>query len=131
MSVAENIATVRRFYTAGPADDDTLRHSFARPDVVWHVPGDNPVSGRYEGQAAVFEAIPKAMRPLDEWTIRVDDVMGNADLVVATFHVVARRGDTKVETSGAHVFRFDDSGLVAEAWGFAGDQSGLDAVFTA
>lgn len=31
MSVANNIETVRRFYAAGPADDDSQRYRFASP----------------------------------------------------------------------------------------------------
>jgi hypothetical protein len=45
MGVAENIAAVRRFYAAGPPEDDAKRHTFAAPDIVWHVPGQNPVAG--------------------------------------------------------------------------------------
>jgi hypothetical protein len=54
---------------------------------------------------------------LDEWRIDVTDVMGNDDLVVATVRLVARRGDIRVDTTGAHVFRFDPNGTIAEAWG--------------
>jgi ketosteroid isomerase-like protein len=65
MGVAENIAAVRRFYAAGPPQDDAKRHAFATPDIVWHVPGENPVAGRYEGHAAVFGEIGQRMQPLD------------------------------------------------------------------
>lgn len=131
MGVAENIETVRRFYAAGPPEDDRERAAFAAAGVVWHVPGANPVSGEYRGGAAVFEELGQRMQPLDEWAIEVEQVMGNVDLVVGTVRVRARRGDTSVETKGAHVFRFDAAGRLLEAWGFTDDQVGLDAVFAA
>jgi ketosteroid isomerase-like protein len=129
MGSADNIAVVRRFYEAGPPDDDRERHRFAASNVGWHVPGDNPVSGTYYGHEAVFVDIAARMQPLDAWQIDVVDVMANADRVVATVHLVAARGETRVETDGAHVFRFDVDGRIVEAWGFTADQAGLDDVF--
>jgi ketosteroid isomerase-like protein len=127
LGVAENIATVRRFYDAGPADDDSQRLPFASPDIVWHVPGTNRVSGEYRGAEAVFEAMPASMRPLDRWELEVREVMGNADLVVAIVDIRGTRYGRSVETRGAHVFRLSD-GLIVEAWGFTADQAALDAL---
>jgi ketosteroid isomerase-like protein len=129
MGVAENIAAVRRFYAAGPPQDDAKRHAFAAPDIVWHVPGENPVAGRYEGHAAVFGEIGQRMQPLDDWTIEVRAVMGNADLVVAMVDLVAARGPHRVACTAAHAFRFDAEGRIAEVWGFVDDQAELDALF--
>jgi len=130
MGVAENIELVRRFYEIGPADDDSGRAEFAVSDVVWHVPGDNPVSGRYQGYEQVFTTIGERMQPLDTWTIEVQDVMGNDDLVLAVVDVTAVRGSHRVECGGGHVFRFASDGRIAEVWGFVDDQAGLDALLT-
>lgn len=131
MTVAENVERVRQFYAAGPADDDTARARFAVPDVVWHVPGTNRVSGRYEGYAEVFGLIGERMQPLDLWTVDVRAVMGNDDTVVAIVDLVASRGEHRVSCVGAHVFRFAGDGRIAEVWGFSDDQAGLDALFDA
>jgi ketosteroid isomerase-like protein len=128
MGVTENVATVRRFYAAGPADDDADRSRFASPDIVWHVPGGNRISGEYRGADAVFRAMPAAMQPLDAWEIEVVDVMGNADLVVATVRVRGARYGLAVETDGAHVFRLDADARIVEAWGFTVRQTELDAM---
>jgi ketosteroid isomerase-like protein len=126
MGVTEHIDKVRAFYSAGPSADDADRERFASPDIVWHVPGQNRISGPYAGIAAVFRDLPASMLPLETWDITVRDIMGNADLVVATIHVVGQRYGRRVETDGAHVFRFDADGRIVEAWGFTGDQAGLD-----
>jgi hypothetical protein len=127
VGVAENIETVRRFYAAGPADDDNARASFASPDIVWHVPGANRVSGEYRGAHDVFESMPAAMQPLDRWDLDVVDVMGNADLVVATVRVRGARHGRTVDSAGAHVFRLVD-GRIVEAWGFVVEQAALDSL---
>jgi len=127
MGVAENIDTVRRFYAAGPATDDAERAGFASPDIVWHVPGANRISGEYRGAHAVFEAMPASMQPLDRWELDVTAAMGNADLVVATVRIRGTRYGREIDTAGAHVFRLTD-GRIVEAWGFAEDQSTLDAL---
>jgi hypothetical protein len=54
IAIPENVDLVREFYRAGPSDDDASRRRFAVPGVVWHVPGDNPVAGRYVGYEQVF-----------------------------------------------------------------------------
>lgn len=128
MATESNIATVRRFYAAGPADDDAERLPYASPDIVWHVPGANRVSGTYHGTAAVFEAMPASMQPLDRWEIELVDVMANADLVVATVRLRGERYGRTIDTTGAHVFRLDADARIVEAWGFIVDQVAADAL---
>jgi ketosteroid isomerase-like protein len=128
MDQARNIETVRRFYAAGPSIHDSERFGFASPDIVWHVPGANRISGEYRTAQAVFRDMPARMLPLERWEISVDDVMANVDLVVATVRLSGLRYGRSIETRGAHVFRFDDSGRIVEAWGFTADHAGLDAL---
>ena len=71
MATPENVDLVREFYRAGPSDDDTARGRFAVAEVVWHVPGDNPVAGRFVGYEEVFSTIGRRMQPLDESSIEV------------------------------------------------------------
>jgi ketosteroid isomerase-like protein len=131
MGVAENIATVKRFYAAGPSDDDSGREQFFAQDAVWHVPGDNPVSGSYRGIEAITSDMSARMQPLDEWSIEPRHVMGNANLVIAIVHLKASRRGISVNTHGGHVFRFNDQGRIVEAWGFTEDQARLDELLSA
>jgi hypothetical protein len=72
--------------------------------------------------------MPASMQPLDRWELDVIDVMGNADLVVATVMVRGERYGRSIDTTGAHVFRLDGESRIVEAWGFVADQPGLDAL---
>jgi len=127
MDVRANLETVRAFYAAGPAFDDSGRGGFASLEIIWHVPGENPVSGEYRGREQVFGEINRRMAPLTDWRIEVVDVMGNVDLVVATVHISGERLTRKIDMAGAHCFRLDDRARIVEALGFSADQEALDA----
>jgi hypothetical protein len=118
-----NIAAVRAFYRQ--------EQEYAASDIVWHVPGHNPVSGEYRGWDAYFTTMVSRMQPLDRWEVEVDDVMVNGDFVTATFRVLGERRRHRVELWGVHLFRLNDAGQVVEGWGFVNDQDALDAFFSA
>jgi ketosteroid isomerase-like protein len=119
----QRIEAVRRFYTdEAPA---------AAPDIVWHVPGHNPVSGTYRGWKAYFEVMPERMAPLDLWDVKVVDVMVNGDFVTATFRVLGRRRGIEIDLPGVHLFRVTDDFKIAEGWGFVAHQDFLDEFFNA
>jgi ketosteroid isomerase-like protein len=100
------------------------------PDIVWHVPGHNPVSGDYRGYDQYFNAMVARMQPLDRWDFTVQDVMVNGDLVVATITLKGERRGRTVDLRGAHVMR-NKGDKVVEGWGFTHDQDALDEFFSA
>jgi uncharacterized protein len=118
----QKIDAARRFYQA--------EREVAADDIVWHVPGHNPVSGIYRGQNEYFDLMPSRMEPLDVWEFTLHDVMVNGDLVVATVHLRGERRGHTIDTMGAHLFRIA-AGKVAEGWGFVAKQDVLDAFFSA
>lgn len=120
-----NLAVVRAMY----AGDEAERASIAR-DIVWHVPGHNPVSGDYHGYAEYTELMISRMMPLDRWDFTLDGVMVNGNYVMATFGLHGERRGKTVDLRGGHLMRVTDEGQVAEGWGFASDQDALDEFFT-
>ena len=131
MGVRENIEAIRRFYAAGPADDDAARAAMFGPDAIWHVPGENPVSGDYRGIAEITRTMVGRMQPLTSWRMDVEHLMGNRDMVFALIHVTGERNGATIDTQGAHVFRLDGESRIVEAWGFTADQARLDEFFRA
>jgi ketosteroid isomerase-like protein len=120
------IAAVRRMYAGDAAEQAQLA-----PDIVWHVPGHNPVSGDYRGLAEYTQVMVARMAPLDRWEFDVHDVMVNGHVVVATVFMRGERKGRTVDLRGAHVMRLNDQGQVVEGWGFTNDQDTLDASFSA
>lgn len=100
------------------------------PNIVWHVPGHNPVSGDYRGRD-YFETMPARMAPLERWDFRVESVMVNGDHVVTHIHLNGERKGKTVDTYGGHILRFDANDQIIEGWGFGDDQDALDEFFAA
>jgi ketosteroid isomerase-like protein len=121
-----NLEAVRRIYQGEAGETATIA-----PDIVWHVPGHNPVSGDYRGYDEYTQVMPARMAPLTRWDFELGDVMVNGSYVVATFRLRGERKDQKVDLRGAHLMRLNERGQVVEGWGFTHDQDALDAFFAA
>lgn len=102
-------------------------------DLVWHVPGDNPVSGAYRGKDQYFDVMVDRMQPLDEWAFTVGDVVVNQKdrAALVAFHLKGERKGISIETEGFHMIRLNEEGRIIEGWGFTRDQDKLDEFFSA
>jgi ketosteroid isomerase-like protein len=123
-----NLEAVRTFYDAGPAADDTDRRQQFADDFVWHVPGDTDLSGDYANES-YFNDMPARMQPLDRWSMTIDHLAANADLVVSVGRVSGRRLNRTIDAVAGHVFRLDAESRIVEAWGWCDDQGALDEFF--
>ena len=121
-----NLDIVRRMYTG----DDTERRTIAT-DIIWHVPGHNPVSGEYRGFDEYTQLMPARMAPLTRWDFTLEDVMVNGNYVMTTFRLIGERNGQMVDLRGEHLMRLTPEGKVVEGWGFAQDQDTLDTFFSA
>jgi ketosteroid isomerase-like protein len=119
------IQLARLLYTGEAVEKQVLS-----PNIVWHVPGHNPVAGDYTG-VDYFQVMPARMAPLDRWDFRIDSVMVNGDYVVARFFVDGERRGKAIATGGAHILRFDSNNQIVEGWGFTEKQDELDGFFSA
>jgi uncharacterized protein len=124
---------VRTMYAAFAGGEEAAYRAAFADEVVWHVPGENPVSGAYRGSSEYFETMPARMSPLEYWTITVRDVFTNQrdDAALVAFHLTGSRKGRSVEMAGYHMIRLDHEGRIVEGWGFVEDQDALDAFFSA
>lgn len=113
----------RMVYTGEPREREIIS-----PNILWHVPGHNPVSGEYRGRE-YFELMPARMAPLGRWEFNVERVMVNGDYVVTQIHLAGERKGKTIDTGGGHILRFDANDQIVEGWGFTQDQDGLDEFF--
>jgi uncharacterized protein len=120
-----NIETARRMYTGDKAERANIA-----ANIVWHVPGHNPVSGDYHGFEEYTQLMPSRRAPLTNWAFEPHDIMVNGNFVVATVSLRGEGKGKKVDLRGAHIVRINDQEQVAEGWGFTSDQDALDGFFS-
>jgi ketosteroid isomerase-like protein len=119
-------AVVRRFVEAMVARDvGAIADCFA-DDVVFHIPGRNPLSGDYRGKAEVltrlFQRWEEAFGGLE---IEVHDVLADDRHVVVLSDRRARRAAREVEMRAASIYHVHD-GRIAEAWLMEWDPYAID-----
>jgi uncharacterized protein len=106
-------------------DFDTIASLIAE-DVVWHLPGDHPLAGDWEGRDQLFELFAR-LGPLG-FTIREHDVFGDDDHVCALSYIGARRDDLEFETRVVSIFHYRD-GRQTERWFYPDDVVVWNSIF--
>jgi ketosteroid isomerase-like protein len=111
-------------------DMDALRNEYLTSDVVWHSPGNNPLSGDHKGIDDVLANFGKTME-VTGGTFRVElhDVLANDEHGVALATASGERNGKRIEDNYAHVVHFRD-GKVAESWTHQWDPNKVDELFS-
>ena len=120
----------RAAYAAFSSGDlETLSGSMA-DDVTWHVPGDSPIAGDYEGKEAVFGFFGK-LAELSGGTLNLEvhDILANDEHAVALVRGTASRDGRELAQNAVHVMHVRD-GKVAEFWSMQEDQAEADAFWS-
>ncbi len=123
-----NEAVVRRaFQTYGAGDLDSFAASFA-DDVVWHVPGTNRFSGRFEGMVAVRDRLRRIAEAGVTFELEVHDVLANDDHAVALVDLHVRDAEgRRYDQQQIQVWHMQD-GRCVEYWAMNQDQAVLDVL---
>jgi ketosteroid isomerase-like protein len=117
---------LRRGYEAfGRGDMATIAGLFA-DDIVWHAPGNSPLSGDYKGRDSVLALFGKSAE-LSGGTLNVEvhDILANDEHGVALTRSTAQRGGKTLDDNGVQVFHIRD-GKTVETWFHPGDQAAND-----
>lgn len=127
----EKIELMRRGYEAfGKGDLDTLREQFA-PDLVWHVGGDNPLTGDYKGIDEVFGYFGRIFEMTGgNLQQEVHDLLASDEHAVAITHVRASRPDgRKMDMNQVGVYHVNANNQVTEAWTIPEDAAAANDFF--
>jgi ketosteroid isomerase-like protein len=121
-----NAELVRRGYGAFSSGDfDTLREVFA-DDIVWHVPGNNSLSGDYKGMEEVFGFFGQLVQGSGgSFKLDLHDVIGNDEHVVGLARLTAQKDGRSIESQVANVFHISD-GKATEVWGLSDNSRAFD-----
>ena len=126
LSSINTIADVETPYARLGERDYEAVMSYLADDIVWHTPGDNPLSGDYQGKDAVLALFGRLFQETGG-TFRADvhDLLANDDHGVGLVTVTARRGDRSLTVNDVNVFHLRD-GKVTECWIASTDQQAED-----
>ncbi len=121
-----NATLLRKGYEAFGAGDMATITELFREDVVWHLAGNNPLSGVHRGRDAVFAIFARTTQ-LSGGTFKVDvhDVLANDEHAVALTRATASRGGKQYDSLDTDVYHVS-GGKVTEFWSFAEDTKKAD-----
>ena len=93
MPTAEDVAVVRRLYTAVAAGNLTAVAECFDEEAVWHLPGANALSGTHCGWSAIRDDLLAKQGPLSSGTFRAKllDLAVGTEYIVAVVHATAER----------------------------------------
>ena len=122
---------VRRGYQAFAEADTQWMNAHLSDDIVWHVPGRNPLSGDYRGKNEVLGFFALTMKVTGAtFRIELHDVVGNDDHVVAIGTQFAQGPEGEFfEGRFAQVFHIRNE-KATEVWTHPEDSAAADDFFS-
>jgi uncharacterized protein (TIGR02246 family) len=113
-----NADLFRRGYAAFQAGDLETVRSLFDPDVVWHVPGHNHLSGDHKGVDATMALFMANFQETNgTFKVELHDVLGNDEHAVALASVSGQREGKTLADRYTHIVHIRDGKLV-ESWIF-------------
>lgn len=98
-------------------------------DIVWHVGGNNPLTGDYRGKEAVMGFFAR-MAGIATPTMSIHDVVANDEHAIALVETGGTKPDgTSLQQRSVQVYHVRD-GKAREAWFYNEDQAALDAFWS-
>jgi uncharacterized protein len=126
-----NVRKIRDALATYNSGDREAMREFLAPDIRWHVSGDHPLSGDYEGIEEVLGYFGR-VQELTEGSLRIEPTQMLADDGRASIfmRVTATRADRKLDVEMAETLLLDEQGRWAEYWALADDQAAVDAFWS-
>jgi ketosteroid isomerase-like protein len=114
-----NAEVFERVYDCFTSGDMGKLSELIAPDVVWHVPGDNLISGTYTSRDGIFGCFGKIFE-LSGGSYRPQllDVLSDDNYTVALLHASARHGQKVLDQDYAFIMRIRNGQIaeLQEAW---------------
>lgn len=124
-----NVAAIRNGFTKVQTEGDiTALVSLFAPTMTFTCPGNNPLSGTYEGRDGVM-AFFGAEYERSNGTLRgtLIDVIGDADHTFTRIRLHGERNGLHLDAQSCFVHQFDAEGHITAVFQFNYDQAATDA----
>ena len=123
-----NVELARRGYKAFSEGDMATMAELIAEDAVWHVGGNNILTGDYKGRDAIFGLFARFAESASQ--IEVHDILANDEHTVVLTHLTASRQGKTVDTRTCDTSH-TVNGQLTEFWSFAEDSAGIDELWSA
>ena len=96
-------------------------------DVVWHIPGRNPLSGDHRGKETVLRSLAQPIELLEggEITYEVHDIVAGDEHGIVLSTASGRRLGKTLGVNVVQVFHIR-GGMITEVWNHPSDQYAVD-----
>lgn len=129
MSDHPNLERARTGYEAFAEGDMDTVSSVMADDIVWHVGGDNQLSGDYRGKEEVLGFFGRLMQETGgTFENEIHDLLANDEHGVAIVESSAKRNGKSISDNAVHVFHMRD-GKMTEFWNVPTDQGAWDEFY--
>ncbi|HEX6548882.1 MAG TPA: nuclear transport factor 2 family protein [Candidatus Dormibacteraeota bacterium] len=126
-----NVERARRAYDAFATGDMATVGEQIAEDTVWHIGGNNPLTGEYKGRDAVFGFFGKLMEMTGgTFRLEVHDILANDEHTAVLVTERAERDGKQWEGRAVHITHPNSEGQVAEFWAFFEDPAAGDAFWS-
>ncbi len=125
-----NTKLIQRGFDAFAQGDMATMTELLAPDIVWHSPGNNILSGDYNGLEEVLGLFGRvAQETGGQLTNDVHAILADDDHGVALVNSTATRNDKTVSTHQVFVYHLA-GGKATEVWLFNDDQAATDDLWS-
>jgi ketosteroid isomerase-like protein len=122
-----NEERTRKGYEAFSSGDlEAVKDLFA-PDILWHVPGDTPISGDYKGIDEVLGFFGTLMQETGgTFKLEIHDILANDKRAAILAHQYSTRNGKTLDTDVVHVMSINPEGKTTEFWGYVQDSKPIE-----
>ena len=121
------VTLVQRFYDLlGKGDFTAIRNEILAPDIVWHIPGHNPLAGTKQGVDEVIAWLQLLGRV--DYTMSLDYLGGDNVHAVEIHSGHGKFGTWEFDCSNSAFYTVRD-GRLAEVQNHSSDQFALDTLY--
>lgn len=126
MADQSNLELMQAGYKAFGEGDMATLSTLMADDIVWHVAGDNPLSGDYSGKEAVFGFFARIVEETGgTFNLDIHDILANQEHAVALVNQSAQRGSKTLRGRSVHIAHLEE-GKLTEFWAMNDDQAAFD-----
>ena len=122
-----NLVAARAGYEAFASGDMAALGELLADDVIWHVGGDNELTGDYLGKQSVFRLFARLVEEAGFRT-EVHDILANDSHGVALVTTHATRDGETISDRAVQVFHMSD-GKLTEFWMFPENARVIDQIW--